>query len=157
MIILLRIDDRLIHAQVVVGWGRVLKPDRFVVADDEVAASEWEKNIYVAAVPPEMKVSILSLEATVEQLRGGVFDRERIVLLVKDPASVLSMINLGLEVNEVNVGGLHYSDGREQLLDNVYIDEEMRRALRELVLRGVTLEVRALPDHESVILNSKVV
>ncbi len=157
MIALTRIDDRLIHAQVVIGWGRVLRPDRIVVADDDAANNEWEKNLYLAAVSVELKVSILSLKDAVDQINGGVFDRENVILLVRAPRSVLELMDLGLVVNEVNVGGLHYSEGRERVLDNVYLDEEDRKSLRELVKRGVTLEARALPDHQSVILNSKVV
>jgi len=157
MIELLRIDDRLIHAQVVIGWGRVLHPDRLVIADDEVASSEWEKKVYTSAAPPEVRVSILTLGEAVEQINGGVFDCERIILLVRSPASVLGLISLGLAVEEVNVGGLHYAEGREKVLENIYLDGTMRGDLRELVKRGITLEARALPEHDSVILNSKVV
>lgn len=157
LIVLLRIDDRLIHAQVVIGWGSVLHPDRIVAADDVIASTEWEKNLYLTAAPADIKVSILSLEETMTRINGGVFDKERIILLVRAPQSILRLIELGLTVDEVNVGGLHYSEGKRQYLDFVYLDEEERQAFRELVKRGVTLEARALPDHKPVILNSKVV
>lgn len=157
MISLIRIDDRLIHAQVVIGWGRVLNPDRIVVADDEVAASGWEQSLYAAATPPEIKVSILALEETVRQLKGGVFDREKLILLVRHPRSVIGLMDLGLEIETVNVGGLHYEKGKEKYVDHVYLDEGEKTALRELVKRGVTLEARALPESEPVIMNSKVV
>jgi mannose/fructose/N-acetylgalactosamine-specific phosphotransferase system component IIB len=157
MIALFRIDDRLIHAQVVLGWGRVLRPDRIILADDDIASNEWEKNLYLTAVPPEIKVSILSLVQLVEQVRGGVFEKESVILLVKAPRNALELIELGLDADEVNVGGMHYMEGKEKLLDHVYVDMNDREALRELVKRGVTLEARALPDHERVILNSRVV
>jgi len=157
MIVLFRVDDRLIHGQVVLGWGRILQPDRIVVADDEVAASEWESNLYLTAAPPEIKVSILSIQEAFNQVHGGVFDREKIILLVKHPKGVLDLVNLGLEVDTVNVGGLHYAEGKERFLDNVYLDAGERNALRELVKMGITLESRALPGDESVILNSMVV
>ena len=157
MISLIRIDDRLIHAQVVIGWGRILHPDRILIADDDVAGSEWEQSLYAAATPPEIKVSILALEETVRQLKGGVFDREKLIILVGHPRSVLALIDLGLEIDTINVGGLHYAKGKEKVLDHLYLDEGERSALRELVKRGVTLEARALPESEPVILNSKVV
>jgi mannose/fructose/N-acetylgalactosamine-specific phosphotransferase system component IIB len=157
LIILIRIDDRLIHAQVVIGWGRALSPDRIVVADDAVASTEWEKNLYLTATPAEIRVSILSIEQTMAQLSGGVFDQERIILLVRAPQSIVRLMELGLMVDEVNIGGLHYREGRKRYLDFVCLDEQERQALRELVKRGVTLEARALPGHEPVILNSRVV
>ncbi len=157
MISLLRIDDRLIHAQVVIGWGSAMQPDRIVIADDRVAGSELEKSLYMAAPPPEIKVSILSIEETAKQLEGGVFDKEKIFLLVSHPESILRLMDLGFDVDAVNVGGLHYAEGKEKVLDNFYLDAGERNALRELVKRGVTLEARSLPDSETVILNSKVV
>ena len=157
MIAVLRIDDRLIHAQVVIGWGRIVHPDRIVVADDGVSADEWEKTLYMNAVSSDIKVSILCLADTVDQIRGGVFDKESVILLVRRPQSVLALIDLGLAVDEVNVGGLHYGEGKEKLMEHLYVSKEERSALRELVKRGVTLEARALPDNEPVILNSRVV
>ena len=157
MLMLFRIDDRLVHAQVVLGWGREIRPDRILVADDFVAADEWERNIYISAVPPEMKISILPLREAVDQLTIGIFDSERVILLVKGPKDALRLLELGLKPEEINVGGMHFSEGKEKILDNIYIDEEDRQALREMVKLGVTLEARALPDHERVILNSKIV
>ena len=157
MISLIRIDDRLIHAQVVIGWGSRLHPDRIIVSDDYVAGNEWERNLYLTAAPPEIKVSILSLADTIAQVKGGVFDREKIIILVAHPQSVVELVERGLEIETVNVGGLHYAEGKEKILDHVYLDAGEKAALRELVKKGITLEARALPDSESIILNSKVV
>lgn len=157
MIILFRIDDRLIHAQVAIGWGMALKPDRMIIADDEVASDDWERQLFMAAASPDIKVSILSIRDTVEQVNGGVFDKERAILLVKGPKEALSLIELGLQADELNVGGMHFSDGKDKVLDHVYLDESDRKSFRELVKRGLTLEARALPGDEKVILNSKVV
>jgi mannose/fructose/N-acetylgalactosamine-specific phosphotransferase system component IIB len=157
MVALLRIDDRLIHGQVVLGWGRVLRPDRIVVADDEVASSDWERKLYAAAVPVETKVSILTLREAAEQLKGGIFDSEKVIFLVRHPRRVLQLMDMGVAVAEVNVGGLHYASGKEKILDSVYVDADEKSALRELVKRGVTLDGRALPDDRAVKLNSRVV
>jgi mannose/fructose/N-acetylgalactosamine-specific phosphotransferase system component IIB len=157
MISLIRIDDRLIHAQVVIGWGNSINPDRIVVSDDNVAGNEWERNLYLTAAPPEIKVSILSIEETMARLKGGVFDRERIIILVAHPQSVVELVERGLEIETVNVGGLHYAEGKEKVLDHVFLDAGEKAALRELVKRGITLDARALPDSDSIILNSRVV
>jgi mannose/fructose/N-acetylgalactosamine-specific phosphotransferase system component IIB len=157
MIVLFRIDDRLIHGQVVLGWGTALKPDRIILADDLVAANEWERGLYASAAPPEIKVSILALTETAAQLKAGVFEGEKVILLVKHPRSVLSLMDLGLSVSEVNIGGIHYREGREKVLENVYLDAEELSVMRELVKRGVKLDGRALPSSKMVTLNSRVV
>ena len=92
----------------------------------------------------------------------GAFDNdnfkdEKVVLLVKSPQTMLALVERGFSVSEVNVGGLHYSEGKEKVLDNVYLSDEERLALRELVKKGITLEARPLPDSERVILNQMVV
>jgi mannose/fructose/N-acetylgalactosamine-specific phosphotransferase system component IIB len=157
VVALFRIDDRLIHGQVVLGWGSVLKPDRIIIADDAVASSEWETRLYASAAPEDVKVSVLSLVEAARQLKSGVFDAEKVILLVRHPSSVIELMDLGLPVSEVNVGGLHYREGRERVLENVYLDPEERGIMRELVKRGVALDGRALPGSRSVMLNSRVV
>jgi mannose/fructose/N-acetylgalactosamine-specific phosphotransferase system component IIB len=157
MVILFRIDDRLIHAQVVVGWGRRLKPDRIVLADDLVNAEEWEKELYASAAEPDFKATVLSLAQAAGQIVGGVFDSEKIFLLVRGPAEALEIIDMGLETTEINVGGLHFREGREKITENVWVDEGEKGVLREIVKKGITLEARALPGDKRVTINSKVV
>ena len=157
MIEIIRIDDRLIHAQVVIGWGGEIDPDRYLVADDEVAGDEFERELYRDAVPHDKMVSILTVVDACEQIMGGVFDKEKLVVLIKSPAEALRMHDLGLEFDEINVGGMHFHEGKKKLLDNVYLDEKDRNELRELVKRGITLEARALPGSTRVIINSMVV
>jgi mannose/fructose/N-acetylgalactosamine-specific phosphotransferase system component IIB len=157
MVILFRIDDRLIHAQVVVGWGRRLKPDRIVLADDLVNAENWEKELYASAAEPDFKATVLSLAEAVEQISGGVFSSEKIFLLVRGPAEALEMLEMGLTTNEINVGGLHFREGREKITDNVWVDEGERETLRDIVKKGITLEARTLPGDKRITINSKVV
>ena len=157
MISLFRIDDRLIHAQVVVGWGRRLGPDRIVLADDQVSAEQWESELYASAAEPDFKATVLSISEAVRQIAGGVFDSEKIFLLVRGPAEALEMIEQGLGATEINVGGLHFREGREQITENVWVDEEEKGVLRDIVKKGITLEARALPGDDRITINSKVV
>ena len=157
MITLFRIDDRLIHAQVVVGWGRRLGPDRIVLADDQVSSEQWESELYASAAEPDFKATVLPLSEAVRQIAGGVFDSEKIFLLVRGPAQALEMIEQGLGTTEINVGGLHFREGREQITENVWVDEEEKGVLRDIVKKGITLEARALPGDDRITINSKVV
>lgn len=157
MIALIRIDDRLIHAQVVIGWYEACRPDRIILADDQVAESEMEKKLYSAAVTGEVKVSIITLREAAERINNGVYDSERVIVLVKTPLEALRLYDYGLEFDEINVGGMHFGKDREKIIDGVYMNEKERAALRELVKRSVTLEARALPGDEMTTLNSKIV
>lgn len=157
MLTLIRIDDRLIHAQVVVGWYEKCRPDRIILADDQVASDEWERRIFSSSVNPDIKVTILPIEKAAERINAGVYDKERVLMIIRDPVQALRLYQAGLEFDEINIGGMHYSGSRELLMDKIYISDEEKRALRELVKRSVTLEARALPGDEKVILNSRIV
>lgn len=156
MIALLRVDDRLIHGQVVLGWGTAIAPDRILLADDDVASNDWERGLYAQGWP-EVRITIAPLAEAARQIASGVFDGERVMLLVRSPRNVIALMDLGVPVTVVNVGGLHYREGRDALAEGVYVDAEERSALRELVKRGVTLDGRVVAASPPSTLNALVV
>jgi mannose/fructose/N-acetylgalactosamine-specific phosphotransferase system component IIB len=154
---LARIDDRLIHGQVVLGWVAHVRPDRIVVANDRVATSGWERRFYASCVPPEIKTSFFSLEEVAHRLQGDLFQRETLLLLFESAHDVLTLVEEGIELKEVNVGGLHFRENAVELLPFVFLTEEERSSLRELVKRGITLSAQDVPSNPPRIINSLVV
>ena len=154
---LARIDDRLIHGQVVLGWVPHVKPDRIVVANDRVAASDWERRFYTTCVPPDLKTSFFSTEEAARRLTSELFLQENLLVLFETGSDVLALINAGVTLTQVNVGGLHYRENSVELLPFVFLTEAERSALRELVKRGVTLSAQDIPSNPARIINSLVV
>lgn len=150
---LVRIDDRLIHGQVVLGWARVLKPDRIVVANDRVAKNDWERRLYTASVPPQLRTSFLALEETAAQIRSGGFKDESVLLLFESVADAHGVVEAGVHFDEINVGGLHYRDGTRELLPFVYVSEDDRRLLKNLAGKGVRLIAQDIPGNPAINLN----
>jgi len=145
MILLTRIDDRLIHGQVTVGWGEVLKPDRIILANDEVASNEWEQELYRAAVPPEMEVCVTSVEDAAAILSEEEHNGKRTILLVDSPQDILRLLHSGAYIGKVNVGGLHFREGTRALLPFVYVDEDDLNALSILCQQGICVECQDVP------------
>lgn len=139
-----RIDDRLIHGQVLVAWGARLDPDRMWVVDDAVAASEWERQVYADAAPG-IEVRVLTVAeaaaawAAEAAAPGGAF------LIVRDLATARRLVEAGAPVAAFNVGGLHYAPGRDKVAEYVYLDAADREDARALLARGVALEVCDVP------------
>ena len=154
---LARIDDRLIHGQVVLGWVPVVRPDRIVVANDRVAGSDWERRFYASCVPPEVRVSFFTVEDTARQLRSNLFGDEELFLLFESARDVQSLVKAGVELKEVNVGGLHYRDESLELLPFVFLTDDERASLRELVKLGITLAAQDVPSNPPRVINSLVV
>ncbi len=154
---LARIDDRLIHGQVILGWVPAVKPDRIVVANDRVAGSDWERKFYSSCVPPEVNVSFATVADAARQISADLFKTEQLIVLLESAQDTLAFISGGIELKEVNVGGLHYREGSVELLPFVFLVHEERNALRELVKRGVTLSAQDVPSNPAKIINSLVV
>jgi len=140
-----RIDDRLIHGQVVVGWRDVLKPQRIVLCSDEVANSDWQRKIYLSAVPPEISASVLSLEETIEVFNNNKFEKERVLLLVDSPKTIVQLVDAGVEIKEVNVGGMHFKPGKNQITPFIFVDQNDIENFRILFNKNLSLEGRDVP------------
>jgi PTS system mannose-specific IIB component/fructoselysine and glucoselysine-specific PTS system IIB component len=154
---LARIDDRLIHGQVILGWVPAVKPDRIVVANDRVADSDWERKFYSSCVPPEVNVSFATVADAARQIAGNLYQNEQIIVLLESAQDTLRLLAAGIDLKEINVGGLHYREGSVELLPFVFLVHEERNALRELVKRGVTLSAQDVPSNPAKIINSLVV
>jgi mannose/fructose/N-acetylgalactosamine-specific phosphotransferase system component IIB len=154
---LVRVDDRLIHGQIVMGWVRVVSPDRILVANDRVARSSWERKFYAAGVPPHIKVSFLTIEETAAELLNNLFKNESVLLLFESVKDVHTLIQKGVRLGQINIGGLHHRSGAEELLPFVFVTKEDRHFLRELVKEGVTLLAQDVPGNNPTNINALVV
>lgn len=154
---LVRIDDRLIHGQVVLGWSRTLKPDRIVVGNDRIARNSWERKFYTASVPPHIKVSFLTIDETTVELLNNLFKNESVLLLFEGVRDVYTLVQKGVRLDKVNIGGLHYRSGAEELLPYVFLTDGDKELLRELVKSGITLLAQDIPGNSATVINSMVV
>jgi len=140
---LVRIDDRLIHGQVVVGWVKALDIQSLVVVNDTIAKDAMQKTLMEMAVPSGLKVKFSSVEEGPSLVKGG--DALRTLVLFANPADVLRFVQGGGSVPSVNVGGMHFSEGKRQVGKTVCVNGEDVRAFQALKGLGTTLEVRAVP------------
>lgn len=149
-IVLYRVDERLIHGQVVLGWGGQLLPHRYLVVDDELAASEWEQDLYRLGTA-DSELVFATLEAARLLLPEWRADAVRSILLTRDIASMVRLAEGGLLKGErVNLGGIHHGPGRLQVLTYLHLTEEDVAGLRALEDEGVEVSARDLPDAHKV-------
>ncbi|MGH7504865.1 MAG: PTS system mannose/fructose/N-acetylgalactosamine-transporter subunit IIB [Longimicrobiales bacterium] len=145
-IVLYRVDERLIHGQVVVGWSNLLHPDRFVVVDDELAGSVWEHELYALALPTDVEATFATVADARALLDGWRTGKQRVVLLTRDIASMRRLAESGaLRGEQVNLGGLHHAAGRKPVLPYLYLSEGERAELAHLVEGGAVVSARDLP------------
>ena len=147
---LYRIDDRLIHGQVVVGWGQPMGLAFLVLVDDEVAASDWEQELYRMGVPAEMEVHFASVEQAAARLPEWNRDRRAGMLLTADIETMTRLIERCREIRAVNLGGIHHRAGRVERLRYLYLSPDEERALRALAARGVEVTARDVPASRAI-------
>jgi mannose/fructose/N-acetylgalactosamine-specific phosphotransferase system component IIB len=145
-IALLRVDDRLVHGQVVEGWLPTLKADLIVVVSDAAAADPISSALMKMAMPPSVGLLVLGVNAAADALAGPQMAARRALVLVPAPAEALALLKKGVVVDRINVGGLHFTVGKVQLGRALFLDEKDKDALREIAARGVRLEGRPLPS-----------
>ncbi len=147
---LIRIDDRLIHGQVAVGWGSCLCIDRIVLVNDDVAHTEWKRALYAEADAMGAAISVLDVEGFGRELAAGAWQGEKVIVVVGTPLDARLLFEHGLEVESINIGGMHYSEGKREILPYVYIDEDDHRELLAIAAGGVALEARDVPQADPV-------
>ena len=146
---LIRVDDRLIHGQVALGWSRARGIDTIIAVDDKVAKDSFQCSLLKMATPAGVKSFILDEDHAEENIKSGKYDRKKVMLLVKGPRTLLNLLNRGIEIKEVNIGNLCSAAGKEKLLSHVYADEEELKLWKEISGRGVKMYAQTVPDSSS--------
>ncbi len=139
-----RVDDRLIHGQVVIAWGHRFHPKRIWVADDAAASSPLEREVFEGAAEG-VTVRVVAVAAAAEAYAAERQQSGHAFLLVRDLASALRLVEAGAAVPRWNLGGLHFAPGKQKVNEYVYLDDADRAAARALLARGIALEVQDVP------------
>ncbi|WP_251861887.1 PTS N-acetylgalactosamine transporter subunit IIB [Clostridium sp. Marseille-Q2269] len=146
-ILMTRIDNRLVHGQVGVTWVNYLGANLIVVANDEVSTDEIRQNLMDMVVPDVIGTRYFSIQKTIDVINMAAED-QLIFMVCETPQDVLRLVEGGVPISKVNIGNMHFSEGKEQISSTVSIDEEDKKALRKLHDLGVELEIRRVPDEK---------
>jgi mannose/fructose/N-acetylgalactosamine-specific phosphotransferase system component IIB len=154
-IVLFRVDDRLIHGQVLIGWGRPLGIDLIILVDDQVAASAWEQELYRMAVSPDIEVRFVSVAEATAQMSDWQSNGKRGLVLTGDLETMAALRAASPEVvRRINLGGIHHRPGRRERLPFVYLTDQELRTLKALETGGAEITAQDLPTTPPVGLRS---
>ena len=146
MIELLRVDNRLIHGQVVESWLPELRVRRVLVADDEAAQSPLVRAAMGLAVPADIEVVIQPLQGM--DFAALAADGVKSLLLVREVGGAVTALERGLPAVTVQLGNVHFVSGRKQLTPSVFLSPSELAQLKMLAERGCTIEARAVPGEK---------
>ena len=141
---LIRIDDRLIHGQVVVGWASRMQPEYLILIDDDIANDDLDKDLYLLGVPEPYKGMALNVENGAKFLKTC----NSYIVVVKSPAEVLDLLRHGLQIEKLNIGGMHAGYGKKEFNRYIYVDEADLSALSRLKNMGLNIFIQDLPGEK---------
>ncbi|SHK71963.1 PTS system, mannose-specific IIB component [Clostridium cavendishii DSM 21758] len=145
-IVHVRIDDRLIHGQVACIWSTSLGVNRIMVANDEVANNEMQKNVLRMVAPAGINTSIISKDKAVNNILAGNYQTQKVLMILKNPLDALYLIEHGLDIKEINVGNMAKRDNTVQIKRSVSVTKEEAAAFRKLIDKGVKITSIMVPD-----------
>jgi PTS system mannose-specific IIB component len=151
---LVRVDDRLIHGQVVAIWLRALGAKRIVIVDDKTARDEFLREILMLAAPPGVPVEVHDVAGGTERVRGLVADPEPVFVLMRSPLTAVKLREAGIEFPLLNVGGIGAGPGRKPLYRNISASPEEMEAMRQLEAMGTRVELRIVENDRPVMFAS---
>jgi len=148
---LLRVDDRLVHGQVVIGWGRPLGARFIVLVDDAVRESGWEQDLYRMAVPDDVEVIFANVPEAIAGLPAWSTDPRPGILLTADLATMAALHDAAPAlVRRVNLGGLHHRPGRIERLRYIYLGDGDAELLHRIGSEGTMVTAQDLPTTAAV-------
>ncbi|MBB5337226.1 mannose/fructose/sorbose PTS transporter subunit IIB [Pectinatus brassicae] len=149
-IVLARIDDRLIHGQVATVWSKVTNCERIIVCDDDVAADNIRATLLKQVAPPGIKSSVVSVEKAVRVYNNPKYEKDKCLLLFTNPTSVLEMVEAGVDIKSVNIGGMSFKEGKRQISGAISVDDKDEAAFNKLHEKGIELECRKVDTDKKV-------
>lgn len=139
---LARIDDRLIHGQVATRWTKETDVSRIIVVSDEVAADHVRKTLLTQVAPPGVTAHVVDVAKAIRVWNNPKYAGDRVMLLFTNPTDVWRLVEAGVDIKSVNIGGMAFRQGKTQVNNAVSVDEKDIEAFKKLNERGIELEAR---------------
>lgn len=139
-----RIDDRLIHGQVITTWVKNFDIEQVLIINDKVAADKVQQSVLTMSAPPDLKVLVFGVSQFIDILKKTEI-KKRTMLLFTNSIDVNKLIEGGLKIDKLNVGGMRMQDGRHQLSRAVSVTAEEEQAFKNIMANNVEVEVQMVP------------
>lgn len=144
--VLARIDSRLLHGQVATGWTKAMNPNRIIVVSDNVAKDKIRKTMIKEAAPAGVPANVVPINKMLEVVKDPRFGNTKALILFENPEDALKAIEGGMDIKELNVGSMAYSDGKVNVNTVLAMDQKDIDTYKKLKDLGVKFDVRKVPS-----------
>ncbi|KAA9234635.1 PTS sugar transporter subunit IIB [Lactobacillus jensenii] len=144
--VLARIDSRLLHGQVAIGWSKAMNPDRIIVVSDNVAKDDLRKNMIREVAPTGIKAHIVPIKKMAEVDKDPRFGAMKALLLFENPEDALQAIEDGVQIDTLNVGSMSYAVGKVNANSVLSMNQKDVDTFKKLKEKGIKFDVRKVPS-----------
>lgn len=147
-----RIDERLLHGQIRITWGKHTEANLILVANDDAAEgpnAAFMQAGMKASAGGEYAVRFFSIQKTIDVI-SKASPRQKIFVLCNNPKDVARLVEGGVPITHCNVGNMHFHEGKRQIAKTVSVNDADIEAFKSLVANGVTCTVQNTPDQTPV-------
>lgn len=144
-IVLTRVDGRLIHGQVALAWTRNVGAEKIIVIDDDIVNDEMQRMLLELAVPSGVTVEIYNIAKGSQVIKDVGADKKKTMLIIKKPDIVLELIEKGISIASVNIGGMYYEEGKKQVDKALFVDDEDIQVFKKIQENRVELFYQVAP------------
>jgi len=145
-VVLARIDQRLIHGLIVNQWAQYLKIKRFMVIDDVISKNETIKNSMRLSKPAGTGMSIIDTQKAITNFLAGKYDSQRVFVLVKEPETIIKLVDAGISIPKINLGIIFNEDGRKPVTKFVALNDKEKNDLQILNNKGIPITIQYVPN-----------
>lgn len=143
MIVLTRVDNRLIHGQIVQGWLPNLNVSEVLIVSPIVEKKEFVKKMLRLALPSGYKLTVLSAK---EAKKYTEESHEKLFVIIEDLASLFEMLKEGFSPDIITLGNTQFSEGKKQYSQGVFLsDFEVKELHKFEAEKHFSVEIRSLP------------
>lgn len=148
-----RVDQRLIHGIVVNQWFAELQPKRYMVIDDLVSQDEEQKSAMRLSKPSGTGMSIIDTEKAIANFKNGNYDDHKVFIIVKEPETLIKLLDAGIEMPRIDIGIMFDEDGREKISKFISLNDKEKEDIAELKKRGIPVYNKYVPSDPDIDLN----
>lgn len=149
-IVLCRIDDRLIHGQVVTSWVKQTGGNKIIIVDEELTEDVFMQKVLKAAAPPDIKLEVLGIIDAADVLKEEPAFREKVIILVKEPQTFEKLMEEGLSLPKIILGGMGAKEGRKKFNRNVSASLEEVNSMKRMIEGGTEIYYQLVPTNTPV-------
>lgn len=149
-LVLTRIDDRLIHGQVMTAWVKKTRANQILIIDDAVAADEFMSEILKMSAPTGIEIVVTGLTDGVAFLKQQENEKKRIIILTKGPETILAMLEQEIPIKKLIVGGMGARSDRKVIYKNISASEAERDVFKKIIALGTIVTIHIIPDQKEI-------